>query len=92
MDIHGIRLFTVGLVLTGGTFAAAQAPSAPPAGPFEALPHFEARAILPGDVLQGPNHRVQDRVNNDGYYNHYRITTSEVGVFEHRRAFVFWHS
>ena len=59
MDIHGIRLFTIGLVLAGGTFAAAQAPPEPPAGPFEALPHFEASAILSGDVLQGPNHRVQ---------------------------------
>ena len=25
---------------------------------------------------------MQDRVNNDGYYNHYRITTPEVGVFD----------
>ena len=82
MDIHGIRVLTIGLVLAGGTFAAAQAPPAPSAGPFEALPHFEASAILPGDMLQGPNHRVQDRVNNDGYYNHYRITTPEVGVFD----------
>src|SRR4029453_4226038 len=38
--------------------------------------------ILPGNVLQGANHRVQERVNNDGYYNHYRITTPEVGVFD----------
>jgi hypothetical protein len=43
---------------------------------------LEASAILPGNVLQGPNHRVQDRVNNDVYYNHYRITTPEVGVFD----------
>jgi hypothetical protein len=25
---------------------------------------------------------VAERVNNDGYYNHYRITTPEVGVFD----------
>ena len=76
MDIHGIRLFTIGLVLAGGAFAAAQTPPPPAAGPFEAPPHFEASVILPGSVVQGPNYRVQDRVNNDGYYNHHRITTA----------------
>ena len=58
MRVHGIRLFTIGLILSGVTFVAAQAPSAPTAGPFEALPHFEASAILPGSLVQGPNHRV----------------------------------
>jgi hypothetical protein len=82
MRIHGIQCFIIGLFLTRGALVAAQTPPAPAAAPFEALPRFEASAILPGNVLQGPNHRVQDRVNNDGYYNHYRITSPEVGVFD----------
>src|SRR5262245_2244370 len=81
MRIHGIRLLGIGLFLTGVTVAAGQTPSAPPPGSLEALPHFEARAILPGDLVQGPNHRVEPRVNNDGYYNLYRIT-SPVGTFD----------
>ena len=72
----------VGLCLSSVTLVVAQTPPTTPAGPFEALPHVEASAILPGSLLQGANHRVQDRVNNDGYYNHYRINTSEVGVFD----------
>src|SRR5262245_34896263 len=81
MRLQGIRLLTIVLVLSGITFVAAQTPSTPAAGSFEALPHFEANAILPGDLVQGPNHRVASRVNNDGYYNLYRIT-SPVGVFD----------
>src|SRR5262245_53178000 len=81
MGAQGIRLLTTGLFLSYITFVAAQTPSTPAAGPFEVLPYFEASAILPGDLVQGPNHRVAPRVNNDGYYNLYRIT-SPVGTFD----------
>lgn len=65
--LHGIRLVTIGLLLISVTLVAAQTPSPPAAGPFEALPHFEASATLQGSRIQGPNHRVAERVNNDGY-------------------------
>jgi len=78
--VHWIRLLAMVLFLPHVTLVAAQAPMSQAAGGFEALPHFEASAILPGDLLQGPNHRVEPRVDNDGYYYHYRIT-SPVGTF-----------
>jgi hypothetical protein len=52
MRAQEIRLLTVGLVLSRITFVAAQTPSTPAAGPFEAVPHFEASAILPGDLVR----------------------------------------
>src|SRR5262249_17341649 len=81
MRARPIRLLTIGLLIGHVTLVAAQTPATPGGGPFEALPPFEARAILPGDLPQGPNPRVESPVNNDGYYNPYRIT-SPVGVFD----------
>ena len=41
---------------------------------------LQASAILPPDVLRGPHHQVAEEVVNDGYVNHYRLS-SPVGAF-----------
>lgn len=63
-----------GLVLSLSLAARAQAPIETPPAPLK------ASAILPADVVKGPNHQVAEDVVNDGYVNHYRIG-SDVGNF-----------
>src|SRR4026209_2132661 len=50
------------------------------AAQYEPPTTLNASQILPPDVLSGPNHRVEERVYNDGYLNTYRIG-SKVGTF-----------
>ena len=40
---------------------------------YEQVPVLSASKILPPDLLAGPNHRVQERVVNDGFLNTYTI-------------------
>ena len=40
---------------------------------YESTPTLSASKILPSDLLSGPNHRVQERVINDGFLNTYTI-------------------
>lgn len=47
---------------------------------YESLPALSATRILPAELLSGPNHRVQERVTNDGIVNIYRID-SKFGTF-----------
>ncbi len=47
---------------------------------FEPPATLRASKILPPDLLSGPNHRVEEGVNNDGYLNTYRIG-SKFGTF-----------
>ena len=47
---------------------------------YEAAPVLSASKILPPELLSGPNHRVQERVTNDGYLNIYQID-SKFGTF-----------
>ena len=56
----------------GMTFAAQHA--------YEQRQVLSASKILPPDLLSGPNHRVEERVYNDGYLNTYRIG-SKFGTF-----------
>ncbi len=56
----------------GMTFAAQHA--------YEQREVLSASKILPPDLLSGPNHRVEERVYNDGYLNTYRIG-SKFGTF-----------
>ncbi len=42
---------------------------------FEDPPIFQASKLFPPGVVKGPNHRVDERVLNDGYMNHYQIHT-----------------
>ena len=37
---------------------------------------LEAGKILPPDVLSGPNHKVDEKVQNDGFLNHYVLNSS----------------
>ena len=48
--------------------------------PYETTPVLSASKILPPELLSGPNHRVQERVTNDGYLNTYQID-SKFGTF-----------
>ena len=47
---------------------------------YEPSPVLSASKILPPELLSGPNHRVQERVTNDGYLNTYQID-SKFGTF-----------
>ena len=58
----------------GGFSAAAQGQT------YEAQAVLQASKILPPDVLAGPNHRVEERVYNDGYLNRYTVL-SKFGGF-----------
>ncbi len=49
-------------------------------GGYEAAAELQASKILPPELLSGPNHRVEEKVANDGYLNTYRIG-SKFGVF-----------
>jgi len=56
-----------GLLLSGGMAVEAQ--------DLEALPVLKASEILPPNLLSGPSHKVEEKVLNDGYINHYKIET-----------------
>jgi len=47
---------------------------------YEPPTTLNASQILPPDLLSGPNHRVQERVYNDGYLNTYSVG-SKFGTF-----------
>jgi hypothetical protein len=47
---------------------------------YEASAVLNASQILPPELLSGPNHRVQERVTNDGYLNIYKLD-SKFGTF-----------
>ena len=40
---------------------------------YEIPPVFSANTLLTESLVSGPNHRVDDRVQNDGFLNHYVI-------------------
>jgi hypothetical protein len=56
-------------------------PGARAAESTEAPPVFRASQRLPASLLRGPNHGVEERVQNDGFMNHYRIS-SRFGSFQ----------
>ncbi len=47
---------------------------------FESAVVLSASKILPPELLSGPNHRVQDKVTNDGFLNIY-VVDSKFGSF-----------
>lgn len=49
-------------------------------GGYEPPTTLSASQILPPDLLSGPNHRVEERVYNDGYLNRYTVL-SKFGGF-----------
>ena len=48
---------------------------------YETPPALSAATLLPPQLVQGLNYRVEDKVVNDGLMNHYKIT-SPFGVFD----------
>ena len=74
-------LSTWNLALIVALFVALSAASAIAAqGGYEPPTTLNASQILPPDLLAGPNHRVEERVYNDGYLNTYRVG-SKFGTF-----------
>jgi hypothetical protein len=49
-------------------------------GMYEPSPALSASKILPPELLSGPNHRVEERVYNDGFLNRYTVL-SKFGGF-----------
>ena len=47
---------------------------------YESSAVLNASQILPPELLAGPNHRVEEKVTNDGYVNTYRVG-SKFGTF-----------
>ena len=47
---------------------------------FESAVVLSASKILPPELLSGPNHRVQEKVTNDGFLNIY-VVDSKFGSF-----------
>jgi hypothetical protein len=47
---------------------------------YEAAAVLQASRILPPEVLAGPNHRVEERVYNDGYINRYTVISKFGGL------------
>ena len=43
---------------------------------YEDAQVLEAGKILSPDVLSGPNHKVEEKVQNDGFLNHYVLRSS----------------
>ena len=66
--------FVVGILVFQPVVALAAQPA------YETPPTLSASKILPPDLLSGPNHRVEEKVYNDGYLNTYRIG-SKFGTF-----------
>ena len=65
----------------GVAFVLGLALGAPAQPAYEVPPvRLRASAILPADVMRGPNHQVAEEVIDDGYLNHYRIG-SQFGDF-----------
>lgn len=66
--ISGIAIALCGTL----ALSAATADETPP---LESAPVFDARKILPPDLLMGSEHRVAEKVVNDGAYNIYQVHT-----------------
>ena len=48
---------------------------------YEEPPVLRAKSILSTELLKGENHAVQDKVINDGLFNHYTVET-RFGTFK----------
>ena len=66
-----------GLLIVSFVVAVCQAAAA---SGYEQPPVLGASAILPTDLVSGPNHRVREAVHNDGFLNRYEIE-SKYGSF-----------
>jgi hypothetical protein len=50
--------------------------SSPLIAAYEPLPTFQAKDVLPAQLLNGPNHNVQPLVTSNGYQNRYVVESS----------------
>jgi hypothetical protein len=66
--------FVVGILVFQPVVALAAQPA------YEPPTTLSASKILPPDLLAGPNHRVEEKVSNDGYLNTYQVG-SKFGTF-----------
>jgi hypothetical protein len=78
--IHRKWIVRPGALLLAAVFAlqSVVALAAQPA--FEPPTTLNASKILPPDILAGPNHRVEERVYNDGYLNRYTVLSKFGGL------------
>jgi hypothetical protein len=67
-------VFVVGISLFQPVVGLAAQPA------YETPPTLSASQILSPDLLAGPNHRLEEKVSNDGYLNTYRVG-SKFGTF-----------
>ena len=69
-------------VVAWGVFVLIAGGFAPPvkSQTYEPATTLNASQILPPELLAGPNHRVEERVYNDGYLNRYTVL-SKFGSF-----------
>lgn len=75
-----VKQIVAGNILFGlSLFAGIQHPAI--AQDFEKPPVFNASQILPPDVLKGKFYQIEEKVQNDGYMNFYKIR-SNFGEFE----------
>jgi len=72
--------FVLALTITGLPLGPVKFASAAQSG-YESVPVLSASKILPPELVAGPNHRVQERVLNDGFLNIYTID-SKFGQFK----------
>ncbi len=50
-------------------------------GDFETVPVLVASKVLPAKILKGPHYSIDERVENDGYFNTYTVRTP-FGIFK----------
>jgi hypothetical protein len=80
MQDYSLRMIPFALLITAAHLLTIQGAIADDRA-YENADDLSAADILPGDLLKGKHHTVEDRVRNDGYLNYYTIQ-SDYGEFE----------
>ncbi|HSK31174.1 MAG TPA: hypothetical protein VLA17_14545, partial [Candidatus Limnocylindria bacterium] len=76
---NGHRLLRLALALTA-LLTMASASKVKAQGGYEPSAILGASKILPPEILAGPNHRVDERVYNDGFLNRYTVLSKFGGI------------
>jgi hypothetical protein len=80
INLHRHSISSCTALMLVGTLALTESFSFAAQQAYEPPATLNASQILPPDLLAGPNHRVEERVYNDGYLNRYTIL-SKFGGF-----------
>ncbi len=80
MQDYSLRVIPFALLITAAHLLTIQGAIAVDRA-YENAEDLSAADILPGDLLKGEHHTVEDRVRNDGYLNYYTVK-SDYGEFE----------